>query len=136
MSKLPARNRFLVALPLGLAFGVLCAWLASQKDPTIFDVKSFSFWTIVWNRFLIGLVIGFAGAFTRHPVFGFRCPAFLRGIVLGAVVSLALAFGALITPIENAAQIFWLTVGVGAFYGLVIDLLATKVGGEGKSLVA
>ncbi|MCF7846055.1 MAG: hypothetical protein K9L85_02350 [Candidatus Peribacteraceae bacterium] len=135
MSKLPSRKRCIIAAALGLASGVLCAWLASQKDPAIFDLKSFTFWSIVWNRYLIGLTIALAGAYRFHPLFGFRIVPALRGAILGAIVSLALAFGALITPAENAAQIFWLTVGVGALYGLTIDLIATKIGGEGKGLL-
>lgn len=136
MSKIPSRKRFLVAISLGLAFGVLCAWLASKNDPTIFSLKSSTFWTIVWNRFLIGLMIAFAGAFVRHPIFGFRCFPVFRGAILGAIVSLVIAFGILTMPIENVTMIFWATIGAGAIYGIIIDLVATKVGGEGKELLA
>ncbi len=73
--------------------------------------------------------------FVRHPIFGFRCFPFLRGAILGAVVSLVNAFGILTMPTENAATIFWLTIGVGAIYGLIIDVVATKIGGEGKTLI-
>jgi hypothetical protein len=136
MKKLSSRRRFLVALPLGLAFGVLCALLASRNDPAIFDLRSPMFWTIVWNRFLIGIVVAFAGAYRRHPFFGFRCPPVLRGAILGTIVSPALAFGILITPSPDAVKYFWLTILVGAIYGVVIDLVATKFGGEGKNLLA
>ncbi|MFH0776864.1 MAG: hypothetical protein V1936_04615 [Patescibacteria group bacterium] len=135
MKKLPSRRRCLVAVPLGLAFGVLCAWLASQNDPTIFDLHSPMFWTIVWNRLLIGFFVALAGAYKYHPVFGFRFYPALRGIILGALISLALAFGALLTPSDQAVKYFWLTILAGAIYGLIIDLIATKVGGEGKNLL-
>ncbi|MCF7836879.1 hypothetical protein K9N08_02955 [Candidatus Gracilibacteria bacterium] len=135
MSTLPSRKRFLVAIPLGLTFGILCAWLASRQDPTIFNLKSFTFWTIVSNRLLIGAIVGLAGAYKVHPFLGFRIIPIVRGAILGTLVSLTLAFGALIAAPENATQIFWLIVGTGAIYGMIIDLVATKIGGEGKALL-
>ena len=135
MPTTPSRKRFLVAISLGFVFGILCVWLASAEDPAICSLKSFTFWTIVWNRILIGLMIAFAGAFVRSPIFGFRIFPFLRGTVIGAVVSLVNAFGILTMPTENAAMVFWLTVVAGAIYGLIIDVVATKVGGEGKALI-
>ena len=139
--KHPARTRFLVAVPLGIVAGLICVALAGQSSPEIWNVKNPLLWTLLTDRFLIGLVIGLAGAYTHHPVFGFRMPAFLRGAALGTLVSLPIAFGALTTPIEQIPTgvtlnfIFWATLAAGAIYGLVIDVIATKVGGEGKQLI-
>ena len=35
---------------------------------------------------------------------------------------------------EEATTIFWMTVGAGAFYGLIIDVVATALFGDGKKL--
>lgn len=90
-------------------------------------------WTIVTNRFAIGLIVGFAGAYTTHPVFGFRLPPYLRGFCLGVFISLSLAAGAMITP-TTTWTIFWATLIAGGIYGSVIDMIATKFGGEGKAI--
>ena len=89
-------------------------------------------WTLVADRFLIGLVVALAGAYTIHPIFRFRCPPARRGAVLGAIVSLPLAAGVMIVPVGAPApwNIFWATILVGAIYGLIIDLVATKWGGQ------
>jgi len=53
----------------------------------------------------------------------------------GAVISLLMAIGALLSPTEeNPWHVFWLIIGFGVFFGVVIDLLATKFAGEGKKL--
>lgn len=140
--KYPARKRLLTAAPLGVLAGLICVTIAGQNDPTIWDWQNPLLWTLLSDRWLIGVVIGLAGAYTHHPILGFRMPAWFRGAVLGAFVSLPIAFGALLTPAEQipAGQtltfIFWATLATGAIYGLVIDLIATKVGGEGKQIVS
>jgi peptidoglycan/LPS O-acetylase OafA/YrhL len=128
-------KRFFFAIPLGFVFGIICVWMASRDVPELFDFKNALFWTIVTNRLLIGILIAFAGAFTRFPVCGFCFPAWLRGIFCGAIVSLTLACGVLIEPNPEAWKYFWLTIASGAFYGLIIDVLATKFGGEGKKFL-
>lgn len=137
----PGRARFLTAIPLGIVAGLICVALAGQHNPEVLEWQKPLFWTIFSDRVLIGLVIGFAGAFTRHPVFGWSCFSWLRGAALGALVSLPLAFGSIVDPTKIPAEftptlIFWATVGSGAVYGLIIDLIATKVGGQGKEIVA
>lgn len=95
-------------------------------------------WIIIVNRMTIGLVVGIAGVFTRHPMFGFRTPPYLRGAVFGAVVSIGLAIGTFITPASgpySQTALFWMTILAGAVYGSIIDMIATKVGGEGKDLL-
>lgn len=131
-----AAKRAVIAFPLGLGFGVLCAYLASRSDPTIFNLNSPMFWVIVLNRFTIGFTVFFAGWMTRHPLLKFPTPAWLRGFCIGAIVSLVLAFGYLIAPSPDGMKIFWLTVLVGGFYGLVIDVIASRCGAQGKDLVA
>lgn len=136
----PARKRFFTAVGLGVVAGLICIALVGKAQPDIWDVKNMLFWTLLSDRILIGMMVAFAGAFTVHPIFGWKCFAWFRGPALGALVSLPIAFGALtdltaIPPETTAAFIFWATVISGAVYGLVIDLVATKVGGEGKALL-
>lgn len=140
MTKTPACKRFLIALPLSLLAGLLCAYLASLTNPAAWQISHPLFWTIVTDRLLIGLTVGLAGPFTTHPVFGFRCWPPLRGAVLGAFASLPLAFGGIIDattlpPEITTTFIFWATVGAGAVYGLLIDVIATRWGGEGRALL-
>lgn len=129
-------KRAIISITLGLGFGVLCAYLASRSDPTIFSLKAPMFWVIVANRFLIGFTIFFAGWMTTHPLFKFPTPAWLRGFCIGAVVSLGLALGVLLNPSPEAVKLFWLTILSGAIYGLIIDSIASRCGGQGKDLFA
>lgn len=95
-------------------------------------------WILIVNRITIGLVVGVVGVYTLHPVFGFPTPPYLRGAVFGALISVQLAIGVFIAPSAgpySAMTLFWLTILVGALYGSVIDMIATKVGGEGKELL-
>jgi hypothetical protein len=91
-------------------------------------------WTIITNRFLIGLVVGLAWAYTTHPVLGFKMPPCVRGFCLGVFVSLTLATGYMVNA-SATWTIFWATLIAGGVYGLVIDMLATKFGGEGKDMI-
>ncbi|MDD3066760.1 MAG: hypothetical protein PHO48_02935 [Candidatus Gracilibacteria bacterium] len=132
-----AAKRAAIAFPLGLGFGVLCAYLASRGNPSFaFDLKSPALWIIVANRFMIGFTIFFAGWMTKHPLLKFPTPPWLRGFCIGGIVSIPLALELLVNPIPDAMKYFWLTVLVGGFYGLVIDVIASRCGAQGKDLVA
>ncbi len=37
--------------------------------------------------------------------------------------------------IDEMRMIFWMTIAAGAVYGLIIDVIATKVAGDGKELM-
>jgi len=134
----PVFRRFFIATILGAAFGVLCTWVASQGSPELFDVKNPIFWSIVTNRMLIGILVATAGAFTHHPLFKFRVHPILRGAKMGILASLCIAFvpAELLPEGLSALKVFWMTIGSGAVYGIIIDLVATKFGGEGKELLA
>ncbi len=64
---------------------------------------------IVYNRTLIGIVIGISDNIDLHPA--------LRGAIIGIVVSMAMA-------IFNAA---WIVVGFGLVYGVLIDVVTSKI---------
>lgn len=139
MSHHPASKRFLTAVSLGVLSGFLCIYLASRGHPEMAQVTNPLFWIVVTDRMLIGMMVAFAGAFTVHPVMGFSYRPLLRGACLGAVVSLPIAPGILITPPTSGPlapwMIFWGTIVAGAVYGAVIDWVATKVGGQGAALL-
>ncbi len=133
---LPIVKRIAIAKVLGLGAGLLCVSFAAKEMPEIWDCKNPLFWTIVINRVVLGVMVGIAGFMTIHPIFKFKCFPFLRGAVFGAFVSLDLAFGGLIgNNAPEAMMIFWATIIAGTVYGMIIDIVATKFGGEGKELL-
>lgn len=134
----PAAKRFLVAMVLGLIFGLLCIFIAASEQPELASPNNPIFWAILTDRILIGIVVALAGAFTIHPVLGVPYPPWLRGACMGALVSLPLAAGAMSGPSSpdfSPWMVFFATLIAGAFYGAIIDLVATRVGGEGSSLL-
>lgn len=138
MTTLPAAKRFVTAIGLGVLFGLLCVFLAAQHQPELASFSNPIFWTILTDRILIGIVVALAGAFTVHPLLGFSFRPWLRGACMGTVVSLPLAAGAMngpATPQMSPWMVFSATLIAGALYGAIIDWVATKVGGEGKTLL-
>jgi len=135
----PAFKRLLICLSLGLAFGIFCAWSARGGNPEFAKIENYWLsamaWVMIFNRMLIGFVVFLAGAFKRHPIFGFRCFPFLRGTMMGVLVSLVNAIGILTVPGEQMWFGFWATITAGAIYGAIIDLVATKFAGEGAVLL-
>ncbi len=78
------------------------------------------------------------GVFNWHGVFGFRYSPWLRGLSIGMVVSLDMAIGIFIAPtvpVDQIKMIFWSTILVGGVYGMIIDIVATRLTGEGKELL-
>ncbi len=75
-------------------------------------------------------------------------PWYIRGLAMGLLVSLSLAFGSLVGTqdisvygislldggIAPDTRVFWYTLAAGGVYGMVIDYCATKWGGEGKNI--
>lgn len=136
---LPVVKRKMVCMILGLGAGFLCAYLASTS-PNIMVGFWWSplMWAIVFNRILLGLFVFLGGFANYHPMFKVKFPAWLRGAVLGAFVSLDIAIGTFMAPnmeIDEMRMVFWLTLAAGAVYGLIIDVIATKVAGDGKELM-
>jgi hypothetical protein len=87
-----------------------------------------------------GAVIGVFGLFNEHPMFHFRLPFWVRGLVFGAWFNLVLAFlmhdklAVLIPqlggPFAGLKSPFWIVLE-GAILGVLIDGIATRVAGEG-----
>ncbi|MBF0425012.1 MAG: hypothetical protein HQL66_04220 [Magnetococcales bacterium] len=138
MSAKPAAKRFAVSVVLGAASGLLCIWLAAKHQPELASLTNPVFWTIMSDRILIGFVVALAGAFTAHPVFGFPFRPWVRGSCMGLLVSVPMATGSLIAPPNPMVSpwvIFFLSLVAGAVYGMIIDWVATRVGGEGAALL-
>lgn len=128
-------RRLIVSVILWILFGLLCVQLASGPTPNIRGTPLMR--SILFNRFLIGVVVAMMGIYTIHPILGFKC-YILRGAFFGALISVAMAIGIYMdTTIGSAEQckIFWMTIVAWAIYGLVIDLVATRLGGQGKGLL-
>ncbi len=92
----------------------------------------------------LGAIIGVFGVFTYHPVLKLPMPWWIRAPVIGAWMNFVLtlfAFDTMQTILiamfgEEGAFIspFWFIVE-GAIIGFVIGYLATRFGGEGKSVL-
>ena len=138
ISSIPFFRRAVVCVFGGIFFGFVCLGLASQGDPTILDFKNPVFWSILFNRFLIGWVLIFAGAFSTHPVLKIRVFPSIRGAIVGVVVSMNMAIGAFLSqkiPTDEQSSVFWMTILAGAIFGLIIDVVASRVGGTGRDIL-
>lgn len=100
-------KRLVIATILGILCGLFCMYGAMTKFPGEFDTLALI--GIVYNRALIGIVIGTSDNIDLHPA--------LRGAVIGVVVSMAMA-------IFDAA---WIVVGFGLVYGILIDVVTSKL---------
>jgi len=131
---IPAVKRKLTSVVLGIGFGFLCAFFATSSQTGVAFWWTTSMWGIVFNRFLIGIVIFFAGCWIRCPLTHLPVKWWFRGPILGALVSVDLAIWNLYAPLpaDKLMWIFWMTILMGAIYGFFIDLAATKIGGEGR----
>lgn len=128
-------KRIWLAKTLGLFAGLLCAYGASTQGVVgAFDYHSAMFWTIVLNRGILGMIIGVVGVYTLHPYLKFKIGPVLRGIVFGAIISLLMATGILIAGTPDRWTGFWFTVIAGIVIGVVIDLVVTRLYGQGKEL--
>lgn len=100
-------RRIVIAIVLGAVFGIICVYgtmTSIQLSPIILA-------TILYDRVLLGVVIGIAYGLDLHPL--------IRGGTLGAIVSLEIAIP---SGIAGGA----LLLGAGIVYGILIDMIATK----------
>lgn len=90
-------------------------------------------WEIVFNRFLLGIVVFLSGGFVWDPVWGIRLFPWMRGALVGTVVSLDASIGALAGVAGWDGFLAMLAAGI--LFGIIIDILATQFGGEGEKLL-
>ncbi|RLG33847.1 hypothetical protein DRN97_04050 [Methanosarcinales archaeon] len=109
------RKRIAIATTIGLLCGLYCAYAASQMEnpATGAPFGIFILLSIVYNRALIGFVIGIADGIKLHPV--------LRGAILGAIVSFVMTI-----PAFEQGTGALILVPFGVVYGIIADFVATK----------
>jgi hypothetical protein len=119
----------------GLIHYTLMAWGAH------FDM----YFTVgMWLFYLpMSMTIALMGMLSHHPVFGFPISWWLRGFVIGTIYHLLLvllSYGAMyqITTLPKAIAIGLISPGniivYGAFIGMLISGIVTKINGEGEKL--
>jgi len=113
-------KRILIATIIGLLAGLFCAygtiWMA-DKGELGFPLTAGVLAVIIYNRTLLGFVVGIADGIKLHPV--------LRGALLGMGVGMAMS----IMSIADGDVMGGL--GLMPFsiaYGIVADVVATKYG--------
>ena len=112
-------KRIVIATAIGLLCGLFCAYgVMWQVDEGNLDPELATAWALaytVFNRVLIGFVVGVADRINLHPV--------LRGAAIGAVVSLMIG----IFPLLGGDIMGALMVSAfGVVYGVIADVVATK----------
>jgi hypothetical protein len=112
-------NRLIFATLLGALFGFACYGLASRGQELLPWPIALQ---IISSRTLIGFAIGLCcfklGNWT------------LRGLILGLIFSLPLAFSGMMAPVSpdfSKAGMFIATLGLGAFYGLLIEIFTMVI---------
>ena len=103
-------KRVAIATILGVACGVFCAYGAVWKYPGRFGILVLA--SIIYNRGLMGFIIGIAENIRAHPI--------LRGLVLGAIISIAIGIPSGLSGLSTL-------VAFGIVYGIIIDTIATKL---------
>ena len=112
-------KRLIIATLSGVLFGFVCYRLASGgPEPLPLPIVL----QIIFSRTLIGFAIGICCLKLGHWT--------LRGLVLGLIFSLPLAFSGLMAPESpefSIAGIFIGTVLIGAIYGLLIEVITSII---------
>jgi hypothetical protein len=98
----------------------------------------------LWLFYLpMSMTIALMGMLSHHPIFGFPISWWLRGFVIGTIYHLLLvmlSYGAMyqITIMPKAAAFGLISPGniivYGAFIGMIISGIVTKINGEGERL--
>lgn len=103
-------KRIIIAMAIGVVCGIFCAYGAVWKYPGQFGTLMVA--SIIYNRALLGFVIGLADNIKAHPI--------VRGAILGAIVSMAMAIPSGISGVLTLAAF-------GIVYGIITDFVATKL---------
>ncbi|MDD2907444.1 MAG: hypothetical protein PHH98_02270 [Candidatus Gracilibacteria bacterium] len=131
-------NRIAVGKAVGLVVG-LCGFIML---PFVFENSDLylRFAILFWYT-TIGAFIGVMGIMDKHPVLKIPMPFWFRGPMIGAWMNFVLVLfmhDKLISLMQGTAlsghSPFWL-IAEGMIIGFIIDLIATKVVGDGKNLI-
>ena len=127
---------------VGKSLGFIVGLIGFVCMPYVFpEVSMMTRVGILFWYTLMGGMIAVFGVIDYHPVLKMRLNAWVRGVILGGSMNLALVLVgyAAIQPLMQSATIFtgmspfWLVLE-GAVVAVVIDLVLTKKTGEGSSL--
>lgn len=132
---LPLVKRMGTSILLWILFGIVCVYFASTSTTITNFWWSAMMWNLIFNRFLIWMIIAFAWFIQVHPILKIRMFPPLRWFILWFLVSLDIAFWPFISATENAWSLFWWIVIIWAIYGLIIDSIASKVWWEWEMLL-
>jgi hypothetical protein len=112
-------KRVIIATVIGLLAGIFCAtgtWMMAEKGELTFFPTLGLLASIVYNRVLIGMFIGYGDNIKLHPV--------ARGAFFGLVVTMAMS----IIPIFDGDLMGGLSLmPFGIVYGIIIDVVATRL---------
>jgi len=116
MTKKKRAVRLIVSIVLGFIFGIIC-WLSTRSSAKMeIELTLAMILGIIFNRAMIGFVIGISGLK--------RLNFFLHGIIVGLVVTLPMS----IYPLAVGEITGFILLEVaGAVYGLLIELIVTKL---------
>ncbi len=110
-------RRVAVSVILGLVCGIFCAYGAWVTRGTLpMEVTSGVLAATVYNRVLLGFVVGISDQLNLHPA--------ARGAVIGALVSICLS---IVTMVDGSLAAGLTVIGLGILYGVLIDYVATRL---------
>ena len=112
-------KRLLIATASGLLFGFVCFGLASSSPGGLPLPAAYQ---IIAERTLIGFAIGISALKMRHWS--------LHGLLMGFLLSIPLAFSGMMAPDSpeySKTSMFVFTILLGMIYGLLIEVITTKL---------
>lgn len=132
-------KRVAVGKTVGFVIGLVGFFMLPIILPA---ADSMTRWGILLWYTTFGAIIGVFGVMDHHPLFkSWKFPAWFRGILIGGWLNFVLVFfaheqmsmaiSAINCPYMTSP--FWFVLE-GAIIGLIIDLVATKYGGEGSKI--
>lgn len=133
-------KRMAVAKSLGFLVGLIGFFMVPHLMPNGNDLLP---WGILFWYALLGAFIGMAGFVTKfkHP-FGFTMnfSSWFRGALIGGWMNFVLVFFAheamtnMLETLGLSGSIFLWFILEGILLGILIDVVSTRAGGEGKEL--
>jgi len=138
-------NSLTTRIAIGKGIGLLIGLTAFIFIPYFLPEASA---TLKWGVFLwyitFGAIIGVFGVYTKIPMINCVMPWWIRGAYIGAWLNFTIslvAYDALVQLLlavfgENGLFLspFWMILE-GAIFGFIIDYFATRIGGEGASII-
>ncbi len=110
-------KRLAISLVVSAIFGILCAYGTSTIQIPGFTMTMEYLLAVFYARLMMGFLVGFTGGVNLlKRKYGNSA---LRGAIMGVIASVSISF-------YGGAAVF---IGAGIIYGIITDLVATKLGG-------